>query len=45
MNPMQLETPQDSKWQNYLLRARHTVVTQTSLELRGTLTRLTGMVL
>lgn len=35
----------DSKWQHYLERVRHTVATETSLEVRGTLTRLTGLVL
>ncbi len=44
MNPM-LEAPPDAKWQAYLQRVRSTVATQTSLEVRGTLTRLTGLVL
>ena len=35
----------DSKWQNYLDRVRNTVATQSTLEVRGTLTRLTGLVL
>ena len=41
----QPETVPDTKWQNYLSRVRQTVATQSTLEVRGTLTRLTGLVL
>lgn len=44
MNPM-LNAPPDAKWKSYLDRVRDTVASQTQLEVRGTLTRLTGLVL
>ncbi len=38
-----LEAP--TQWQDFLARARHSVVRGSALEVRGTLTRLTGLVL
>ncbi len=44
MHP-ELPPQSESKWQTYLNRVRHTVATESTLEVRGTLTRLTGLVL
>lgn len=38
-------TESDHKWQEFLERARHSVVQDSTLEVRGTLTRLAGLVL
>ena len=45
MQPPDQAVGPNSKWQNYLHGVRHTVATQSTLEVRGTLTRLTGLVL
>ena len=44
MNSEQV-APADGKWADFLARARHSVVQDSTLEVRGTLTRLAGLVL
>ena len=40
-----MQTEHATKWNNYLEQARRSVAQQSTLEVRGTLTRLTGLVL
>jgi flagellum-specific ATP synthase len=44
MNSPHIDTP-NAKWQQFLTRARQSVVHSSALEVRGTLTRLAGLVL
>ena len=44
MNSEQV-APAQGKWADFLARARHSVVQDSALEVRGTLTRLAGLVL